>query len=176
MAKVSLDLIKQLRQMSSLGVSDCRKALEETGGDLKKATELLRKKSLEIAQEKSDRVTKEGRIDSYVHHGNKIGVLVEINCETDFVARNEEFCRFAKDIAMQIAASNPGYIKKEDVPKSELEKCEDKGSYYKENCLLEQPFIKDLAIVIKDYLGSIIAKTGENIVISRFIRYQIGKD
>jgi elongation factor Ts len=173
---IPLDLIKQLRQLTSLGVSDCRKALEEAGCDLKKAAELLRKKSLEIAQEKSDRATKEGRIEAYVHHGSRLGVLVEINCETDFVAKNEELSRFTKDIAMQIAATNPRYIKKEDVPAAELVKYEDKEKYYKESCLLEQPFIKDLSIVIKDYLGSLIAKTGENIVISRFVRFQVGKD
>jgi elongation factor Ts len=110
-----------------------------------------------------------------VHLGNKIGVLLEVNCDTDFVARNSEFCQFTKDIAMQIAACNPLYIKKEDVPAQVLEKEKDKEQFYKDNCLLEQAFIKDPAISIKDYLGSLIAKMSENIFIRRFIRYKIGE-
>ncbi|MCM8797260.1 MAG: translation elongation factor Ts [Candidatus Omnitrophica bacterium] len=172
---VKVELIKELRNMTSASVAHCKKALEEAGGDLQKAVQLLRKQGLEIAAKKQDRIAKEGRIETYVHMGNKIGVLLEVNCESDFVARNEEFSRFTKDLAMQIAASCPLYIKREDVPAEVLEHEISKEEFYKNHCLLEQPFIKDPAITIKDYLGSIIAKLGENIVIRRFIRYKLGE-
>lgn len=173
--EISVDLIKELRSLTSASISRCKKALEETGGDIKKAIEFLRKQGLEIITEKKDRITKEGRIESYVHFGNKIGVLLEVDCESDFVARNIEFCQFTKDLAMQIAACNPLYIKREDVPPDCLEAVEDKEDYFKNNCLLEQVFIKDPSITIKDYLGSLVAKVGENIVIRRFIRYKVGE-
>jgi len=173
--KVSLDLIKELREKTNASISDCRGALEEAGGDIKKAVELLRKRGLEIAAKKQDRLAKEGRIEAYVHHGNKIGVLLEVNSETDFVARNSDFCQFTKDVAMQIAACNPKYIKREDVPASVIEKYKDKEQFYKEHCLLEQAFIKDPALTIKDCLGSLIVKIGENIVIRRFTRYKVGE-
>ncbi len=135
----------------------------------------MRKQGLEIAAKRGDRLAKEGRIESYVHLGNKIGVLLEVNCETDFVAKNSDFAQFTKDVAMQITACNPLYIKREDVPKDVIRKEKDKELFYKNNCLLEQPFIKDPNITIKDYLGSLIAKVGENIVIRRFTRYKIGE-
>ncbi len=173
--KVGLDLIKKLRELTSASFSDCRKVLEDAGQDLDKAILLLRKRGMEIAQEKKGRLAKEGRIEAYVHLGNKIGVLVEVNCETDFVARNEDFCRFTKDLAMQIAALNPQYINKEDVSKVEVKNHKDDlDEFYKNNCLMEQAFIKDPNIMIKDYLTSLIAKIGENIVIRRFIRYSLG--
>lgn len=173
--KVSLDAIKELREKTSASISDCRNALEEASGDMKKATELLRKRGLEIAAKKQGRLAKEGRIEAYVHHGNKIGVLLEINSETDFVARNSDFCQFAKDVAMQITACDPKYIKREDVPKEVLGKHKDKEQFYKEQCLLEQAFIKDPTLTIKDCLGSLIAKIGENIIIRRFVRYKVGE-
>ena len=173
--KISLDAIKELRAMTSASISDCKKALAQAGGDTQKAVELLRKRGLEIATAKQDRVAKEGRIEAYVHLGNKIGVLLEVDCETDFVARNSDFCQFTKDVAMQIAACNPAYIKKEDVPKDVIEKQNDKELFFKESCLLEQVFIKDPNITIKDYLGSLVAKIGENIVIRRFVRYKVGE-
>ncbi|MDD5044143.1 MAG: translation elongation factor Ts [Candidatus Omnitrophica bacterium] len=173
--QVSLDLIKELRKTTSASVADCRKALEDAGSDIKKAMEILRKRGLEIAQKKQDRAVHEGRVESYVHLGNKIGVLLEVNCETDFVARNDDFRQFTKDVAMQIAAVSPRYIKKEDVPQEILESYKDKEAYYKENCLLLQPFIKDPGMTIQDYLTSIIAKIGENIVIRRFTRYKLGE-
>jgi len=173
--EVSLELIKELRKTTSASISDCRKALEEAGSDLKKAMAILRRRGLEIAQEKQDRAVREGRIESYVHLGNKLGVLLEVNCETDFVARNEDFRQFTKDVAMQIAAAGARYIKKEDVPQEVLDAEADKEAYCKENCLLLQPFIKDPSITIQDYLTSIIAKVAENIVIRRFIRYKIGE-
>jgi elongation factor Ts len=172
---VSVDAIKELRNMTFASVAECKKALEETGGDIKKAVQLLRKRGLEIAAKKQGRVAKEGRIEAYVHHGNKIGVLLEVDCESDFVARNTEFAQFTKDLAMQITASSPLYIRKEDVPAEIIEQEKEKEEFYRNNCLLEQVFVKDPSITIKDYLGSLIAKIGENIVIRRFTRYKIGE-
>jgi len=172
---VSLDLIKELRAMTSASISDCKKALEESKGDIRRAIELLRKRGLEIATKKQDRIAKEGRIEAYVHFGNKIGVLLEVGCETDFVARNSDFCQFTKDVAMQIAACSPAYIKKEDVQDNIISQEQDKEQFYKEHCLLEQIFIKDASITMKDYLMSLIAKTGENIVIRKFVRYKVGE-
>lgn len=170
----SIEAIKELREMTSAGIMDCKDALEKAGGDFKKALQILREKGAQIASKKSTRITKEGKVESYIHLGGKIGVLVEVDCETDFVARNEELGRFVKDLAMQIAASSPVYIKREDVPKELVEKQEDAEKLYKEVCLLDQPFIKDESITINDYLTSIIAKVGENVVIKRFSRFQIG--
>ncbi|MDD3087039.1 MAG: elongation factor Ts [Candidatus Omnitrophica bacterium] len=173
--KISVDLIKELREMTSSSVAHCKKALEETKGDLKKAAVLLRKQGLEIAAKKQCRAAKEGRVESYIHHGNKIGVLLEVDCESDFVARNEDFVIFAKDVAMQIAATSPLYLKKEDVPTEVLESEKSKEDFCKNHCLMEQVFVKDPSITINDYLGSIVAKVGENVVIRRFIRYKIGE-
>jgi len=173
---VNLELIKKLREITGASIGDCREALEKTGQDIDKAIHALRKKGLEIALEKKDRVAGEGRIEAYVHLGNKIGVLVEVNCETDFVARNEDFLKFTKDLALQIAAQAPLYIAKEDVPQQELEKHkEDLDEFLKNTCLLEQPFIKNPSITIKDYLAELIAKIRENIVIRRFVRYKLGE-
>lgn len=172
---ISVDSIKELRNMTSASIAHCKQALEEAKGDTKKAVELLRKRGLQIAAEKQGRITKEGRIEAYVHLGNKIGVLLEVDCETDFVAKNSDFCRFTKDIAMQIAACNPLYLKKEDVPAALLKKEKDRELFYKEHCLLEQAFVKDPNITVKDYLGSLVAKIGENVVIRRFVRYRVGE-
>jgi elongation factor Ts len=172
---ISVDAIKELRNLTCASVVHCKKALEESGGDIKKAAQILRKRGLQIAAEKQSRVVKEGRIEAYVHLGSKIGVLLEVDCESDFVAKNSEFCQFTKDLSMQIAACNPAYIKKEDVPADVLENEKNKEEFYKENCLLEQPFIKDPSVSIKDYLGSIVAKIGENIVVRRFTRYKVGE-
>ena len=173
--KNSVDAIKELRDMTCSSIAHCKKALEDAKGDIKQAAILLRKQGLEIAVKKQSRAAKEGRIDCYIHHGNKIGVLLEVNCESDFVAKNEEFSKFTKDLAMQIAATSPTYIKKEDVPEEVLQHEKNKEDYYKNNCLLEQVFVKDPSLMIKDCLGSIVAKIGENIVIRRFIRYKIGE-
>ena len=173
--KSSLSAIKELRDMTCSSIAHCKKALEEAKGDIKQAVVLLRKQGLEIAAKKQSRAAKEGRVDCYIHHGNKIGVLLEVNCESDFVAKNEEFTKFTRDLAMQIAATSPAYIKKEDVPEEVLQHEKSKEDYYKNNCLLEQVFVKDSSLMIKDYLGSIVAKIGENIVIRRFIRYKIGE-
>ena len=130
MMATTADDIKRLREETSCGVIDCKKALEEAKGDFNKAKELLRKRGLEMAAKKSDRVAKEGRVEAYIHNGNKIGVVVEVNCETDFVARSEDFCKFTRDVALHIAALNPKYIKKEDVPADVLAKEADKEAYY----------------------------------------------
>lgn len=161
--------------MTSASVAHCKKALEDAKGDIKKAAELLRRRGLEIAAKRGDRAAREGRIEAYVHMGNKIGVLLEVNCESDFVARNSDFARFTKNLCMQIAASSPVYIKKEDVPLELLKEEKNKEDFYKANCLMEQAYVKDPAITVKDYLGSIVATIGENIIIRRFTRYKIGE-
>lgn len=172
---VSVELIKELRHMTSASVAHCREALLETKGDLKKAAEVLKKKGLEIAAKKGSRAAKEGRIEAYIHMGNKIGVLLEVNSESDFVARNPEFTQFTKDVAMQIAATSPTYVSKDDVPADRLEQEQHKELFVKEHCLLEQPFIKDAGVTIRDLLGALVGKMGENIVIRRFARFRIGE-
>lgn len=171
----SAEDIKRLREETSCGVIDCKKALEEAKGDFKRAKEILMKRGLEIAAKKSSREAKEGRVESYVHPGNKLAVLVEVNCETDFVGRNEDFCQFTKDLALHIAATGPQYIKEADVPAEVLQAQKDKDLFIKENCLLNQPFVKDASRTIQDYLNTLIAKIGENIVVSRFSRYKVGQ-
>jgi len=167
-------MIKRLRLDTGAGVIDCKKALEKTNGNFEEAKKVLKEKGIQIAQNKSERVAKEGRIESYIHHNHKIGSIVEINCETDFVARNEEFIKFCKDIAMHIVASAPRFLKREDVSDQDI--CqEDKEEFYKRYCLLEQKFIKDESISVGEYLSSLIAKTRENIIISKFSRFQIGQ-
>lgn len=173
--KVSVEAIKELRNITCASVSECRKALEETKGNIQEAVALLRKRGLELAANKQGQSAKEGRIEAYVHTGNKVGALVEVNCQTDFVARNGEFCQFTKDIAMQIVACSPSYIKKEDIPADVIDAEKDQELFCKNNCLLEQVFIKDPGITIKDYLAGLIAKFGENIVIRRFSRFKIGE-
>jgi elongation factor Ts len=173
--EIPVAAIKELRNLTSASIADCKKALTDAKCDLKKAAELIRKRGLEAVAKKGERVVREGRVEAYVHHGNKIGVLLEVNCETDFVARNEHFAHFTKDVAMQIAAACPLYIKKEDVPEDALKHESDKELFFKEHVLLEQVFIKDQSLAIKDCLGSLVAKFNENIVIRRFVRYKIGE-
>jgi elongation factor Ts len=173
--KSSLEAIKELRDMTCSSIAHCRKALQDAKGDIKQAAILLRKQGLEIAAKKQGRAAKEGRVDCYIHHGNKIGVLLEVNCESDFAAKNEEFVKFTKDLAMHIAALSPSYVNKEDVPEEVLKHEKSKEEYYKGNCLMEQPFVKDPSLTIRDYLGGIVSKIGENIVVRRFTRYKIGE-
>ncbi|MEA3493775.1 MAG: translation elongation factor Ts [Candidatus Margulisiibacteriota bacterium] len=196
--EITVDIIKALREKTGCGMMDCKKALKDADGDSEKAMEILRKKGLAAAARRAGRTAAQGLIDSYVHLGGKIGVLVEVNCESDFVAKNIEFQAFVKDIAMQIAASNPSYVTKDEVPDSIVkheadiletqakeegkpEKAVEKivagrlEKFYSEICLLEQPFIKDTKISIKDLLAALVAKIGENIVIRRFTRYQLGE-
>ncbi|MBA7684785.1 Elongation factor Ts [subsurface metagenome] len=195
--KINAAQVKKLREATLAPIMDCKAALQETEGDLKKAKELLRKKGLAHAKGLAGKETKEGLIYSYIHAGGKIGVLLEINSQTDFVARTEEFKDLAKDIAMQIAALNPAYIIREEVPEEVVRKEEEiyrggakgkpkkvvdkivKGKmekFYKEVCLLEQPFIKDEKITIREYLDSVMAKFKENIVVRRFVRYKLGEE
>jgi len=173
--RIPVALIKELREMTNASLAHCKSALEEAGGDIKKAAQILRKRGLEIAAKRQSHLAREGRVEAYVHMGNKVGVLLEVDCESDFVARNSDFMQFTKDLAMQITACSPLYIKKEDVPGDAVEQEKNKEEFYKNNCLLEQVFVKDPSITIKDYLGSIIAKLGENIVIRRFTRYKVGE-
>ncbi|NLM51448.1 MAG: translation elongation factor Ts [Firmicutes bacterium] len=195
---ISASVVKELRDKTGAGMMDCKKALEETGGDMEKAIELLREKGLAAAAKKAGRIAAEGIVDSYIHLGGRIGVLVEVNCETDFVARTDDFRAFVRDIAMQIAASNPKYLSREDVPAEVIEKereilaaqARNEGKpekvidkivsgriekFYAENCLMEQPFIKDTDITITDLVKETIAKLGENISIRRFVRYEMGE-
>jgi len=194
---MTTDAIKKLRDKTNAGIVACQKALKESGGDVDKAVEILRKQGAAMASKKAGRTAKEGRVESYIHQGGKIGVLVEVNCESDFVARNDDFKTFVKDVAMQIAATNPIYVKKEDVPATALAKeteiikaqltgkpavaaekiVEGKlNKFYEDACLMEQPFIKDPSLKIKDVLTSMIGKIGENIVIRRFMRFQAGEE
>ena len=171
-----IDAIKKLRDKTNAGVVDCKKALKESGGDVEKAIEILRKQGAALATKKVGRATKEGRIESYIHLGGKIGVLIEVDCESDFVARNDDFKTFVKNLAMQVAASNPIYVNKEDVPEDILKDEKDKEQFLKSHCLLEQPFVKDTNLKVKDVLTSMIAKIGENIVIKRFVRWNLGEE
>jgi elongation factor Ts len=171
---VSIEAIKKLRDLTLASVAHCKEALHEAGGDMDKAAGILRKRGLEIAAKKTDRVAKEGRVEAYIHHGSKLGVLLEVDCETDFVARNEEFVTFCRDVAMHIAAMNPLYIKREDVPAEVLEQEKDAEQFIKGYVLMEQAFVKDAGLQIKDLLGGLLAKFSENIVVRRFVRYKIG--
>jgi elongation factor Ts len=193
---ISIDMVKELRQCTGAGVLDCRNALEEVEGDFDKAAELLRKKGLTIAAAKAGREANEGLVEAYIHAGGKLGVLVELNCETDFVARTDDFQELAHDLAMQIAAADPKYVAPEDIPAEVLEQerqwqreqvdgdkpeeimeriLEGKlKKYYGEVCLLEQPFIRDDELTVRDLVTEKIAKLGENIKVRRFSRFELG--
>jgi elongation factor Ts len=198
MAVVDAKMVKELRDKTAAPMMDCREALTASDGDMEKAVVYLRQKGLAAANKKMDRQTKDGKIISYIHPGDKLGVMVEIFCETDFVARGNEFTEFARDIAMQIAAATPRYLAKEDVPESVLEqereiyRSQAQGSnkpanviekivagklekFYSEACLIEQPFIKDDKMTIRDVVKGAIAKFGENISIGRFARFKLGE-
>lgn len=198
MANISTDAIKELREKTGAGFGDCRKALIETEGSIEKAIDYLREKGVASASKKSSRITKEGRIYSYIHTNGKIGAMIEINCETDFVARTDEFENLLKDIAMQVAAMSPLYVRREDVPQDIIDKekeiykaqMKDSGKpekviekiiegkiekYYKDVCLLEQAFIKDDTRTVETIIKEKIAKLGENIVIKRFARFVVGE-
>ncbi|HHY71253.1 MAG TPA: translation elongation factor Ts [Thermoanaerobacterales bacterium] len=195
---ITPEQVKELRGRTGSGIMDCKKALVETDGDMEKAITVLREKGLAKAAKKQGRSASEGIIESYIHGNGRIGVLVEVNCETDFVARNEEFRSFAKDIAMQVAASSPKYLSRDDVPLEVIEKEREilkaqalnEGKpekivekivdgriekYYKENCLLEQPFIKDTDKNVSQLIMEKIAIIGENITVSRFARFERGE-
>jgi len=172
---MSLDAIKELREQTNCGIIDCKKALAEAKGDINKAKAILREKGLQMALKKASRAANEGRVEVYIHQGNKLGVLVEVNCETDFVARNEDFIAFTKNVAMHIAAMSPKYIKKDDVPADVLSKEADQAMFLKSVVLLEQPFVKEPSKSIQDLLNELVAKIGENIMVGRFVRFKIGE-
>ncbi len=199
MGNISAKMVKELRERTNAGMMDCKKALQECNGDMDKAVEWLRKKGLSVAAKRAGRATSEGVIQCYIHSGNKLGVMVEVNCETDFVAKTDQFVQFARDIAMHIAASNPVCIRREEVPEDILakereiyeqqareqgkpEKIIDKivsgrlEKFYKEICLLEQQFVKDPDKTIQDLLNELVASIGENITIRRFARFQVGQE
>jgi elongation factor Ts len=194
---ISAELVKELREKTGVGFMECKSALQESKGDLESAVIILRKRGLASLAKKSGRETKEGLIGAYIHNG-KIGVMLEVNCETDFVARNPDFQALVKDLAMHIAASDPRFIRKEDVtedvlagereiykeqaratgkPDNVLDKIVEgrMSKYYSEACLLEQPFVKDPALSVRDHIASYIQKTGENIQVRRFVRYKLGE-
>ena len=195
---ITNEMIKELRQVTGAGVLDCKKALKDSNGDFDKAVEHLREKGLAAAAKRAARAANEGIIGVYVHHGSRVAAMVELNCETDFVARTDEFRTLAHDLAMQVTATRPRYLSREDVspevieaekqiyraqmadqnkPEHILERIiEGKlAKFYQETCLLEQPFIKDDDLTVENLIKSVIAKTGENIVLGRFVRYEIGK-
>ena len=168
---VSLDAIKALREKTSASLNDVRQALEAAAGDETKALTLLQQRGAQIAQRLQDRATGQGRIESYVHHDGRLGALVEINCETDSLARTLEFTQFCRDVAMQVAAMNPRYVRKEEVQPTAPQDAE----RLKALCLLEQPFVKDQGTTVNSLLHALIAKTGEHIVIRRFLRFAVGE-
>ena len=197
MAEITSQMVKELREKTNAGMMDCKKALTETGGDMEKAVDLLRQKGLAVAAKRSGKEANEGVIESYIHSGGKLGVLVEVVCETDFVAKTDDFKAFAKDIAMHIAATNPVAISRDDVPAELLQREKDiyikqamdsgkpqniaekmvtgrMEKYLAEVCLLEQKFVKNDKLSIQDLLNELIVKMGENISIRKFTRYQIG--
>ena len=173
---ISMEQVKELRERTGAAVLDCKKVLEQTGGDINAALKLLRERGLEIAAKKTSREAREGRIETYVHPGNRVVAVVELNCETDFVGRNDEFVQLARDIAMQVAAMNPQYLRKEDVPAEALQGAEvtSPEKYFEEVVLLEQPFVKQPNITIVQKIQDTIAKTGENIVVRRYARWEVG--
>ncbi len=196
---ISATMVKELRGKTNAGMMDCKVALKESGGDFEKAFEYLRKKGLSAATKRSSKTAKDGAIASYIHMQGKIGVLIEVNCETDFVARTDNFQAMTKDIAMHIAAANPTYLKPDDIPENVLEKekqiyreqalAEGKPEkivdriiegklkkYYEEVCLLKQKFVKDMDITIETLINNMIANTGENIILRRFARFQLGEE
>jgi len=198
MAEITTQMIKELREKTGAGIVDCKKALQEAGGDIEKAVEILRKKGAAKAAKKAERATAEGIVVSYIHAGGKVGALVELNCETDFVARTEDFKQLGHEIAMQVAAMAPEYVSREEVPAEVVEKekevlkqqalAEGKpehivekivegrlAKFFSEKCLLEQPWIKDDSKTIQDLLTDYITKLGENIKVKRFCRFEVGK-
>jgi elongation factor Ts len=197
--EITASVVKDLREKTGVGMMDCKTALKETNGDIEKAIEYLRKKGIATAQKRGGRSTSEGQVQSYIHAGGKIGVLVEVNCETDFSGKSADFTEFVKNVAMHIAASNPIAVNREGIPANILEKEKDiymtqaresgkpenvlpkivegkVNKFFAETTLLEQQYVKNPDITIQDLLNDLIAKTGENIIISRFVRFQLGEN
>ena len=195
---ITAEMVKQLRDKTGAGMMDCKGALAEANGDMEKAIEILRKKGAASATKRAGRATKEGVVGHYIHMGGKVGVLAEVNCETDFVARTDDFQALAKEIAMHIAAADPRYVSRDQVPAAELEKEKDiyrgqfegsgkpanvvdkivegkLGSYYSQVCLLDQPSVRDPNVTVQQLLQAATAKTGENITVTRFVRFKLGE-
>jgi elongation factor Ts len=198
MSVVTASMVKELRERTAAGMLDCKKALEESNGDIEKAADILREKGLAAASKKAGRIATEGAVESYIHAGGRIGVLVEVNCETDFVGKTDKFRQFVRDIAMQVAAANPLYVRREEVPTEDLEKEKeilraqalnegkpekivDKmvegrvSKFYEENCLMEQAYIKDPDKTVDQLLNEMVAQIGESINIRRFVRFELGE-
>ena len=196
---ITADQVKQLREMTGAGMMECKKALADTGGDLEKAVDALRKSGAARAEKRSGRSANEGRVEAYIHPGSRVGVLIEVNCETDFVARTDEFGELVRNVAMQVAAAGAEYVRREEVPAERVERergillaqvegsgkpaailekiVEGKlGKFYSEVCLLEQPYIRDDKRTVADIVREAAAKTGENIVVRRFARFRLGQD
>jgi elongation factor Ts len=196
---VGIEAIKKLHEQTGAGILACKEALEEAGGNFAEAIAILRKRGIRVATKRAGKPTAEGVVWAYIHAGNQVGVLVEVNCETDFVARTEDFRRFAEEIAMQVAAMQPRWVAPEDVPPEVLERereilrqqalAEGKPEhvvdkmvegrlrkFYEENCLLKQSYIRDDRLTVEDLLNELMAKTGERVVVRRFVRYQVGED
>ena len=196
--EITAVLVKQLRERSGAGIMNCKEALREAQGDLEKATDILRKKGLAAAGKRAHRATHEGAVGSYVHAGGRIGVLVEVNCETDFVARTKEFQQLVKDLAMQVAAASPRFVRREEIPGAVLERereifraqARDSGKpekvweniikgrvekFYAEQCLVDQPFVRDPNLTISERINSFITQTGENVKVNRFARFALGE-
>ncbi|MBI4907987.1 MAG: translation elongation factor Ts [Acidobacteria bacterium] len=197
MAEITAQLVKELRERTGAGMMECKSALVEAKGDIAEAEVVLRKRGIASASKKSTRATKQGVIGSYIHQGSQLGVLVEVNCESDFVARTDDFSELVKDIAMQIAAADPQFIRREEVTQAAIDKEKDiqraraladgkpekmvdkivegrMNKFYEEVCLLEQPFIRDNAMKVEDLIKAKIAKLGENISVARFVRFKVG--
>ena len=196
---ITADQVRQLREQTGAGMMECKKALAETGGDFPKAIDLLRKAGAARAEKRADRAASEGVVDSYIHPGNRVGVLIEVNCETDFVARTDEFRELVRNLAMQVAAAGAEFLKREEVPAERVARERDifaaqlaqegkpaqiiekivegkLGKFYSEICLLEQPYIRDDKVKIQDLVSQAAAKTGENIVVRRFARFRLGQE
>ncbi len=197
--QITSEVVKKLRDKTGVGMMDCKKALEETSGDFEKAVEILRKKGIDVANKRSGRQASQGTVAAYIHMGGKIGVLVEVNCESDFVAKSDDFNNFVKDVSMQVAAASPDWVTRDEVPQNILDKekeilkeqalktgkpekviekiVEGKlNKFYSESCLMDQPFVKDQDKTIKQLLEELMAKTGEKCLVRRFVRYQVGEE
>jgi elongation factor Ts len=196
---ITADQVKQLREMTGAGMMECKKALADTGGDLEKAVDALRKSGAAKAEKRSGRTAKEGRVEAYIHPGNRVGVLIEVNCETDFVSRTDEFGELVRNVAMQVAAAGAEFVRREEVPAERVARERDilaaqvegsgkpaailekiiegkLGKFFAEVCLLEQPYIRDDKRTVGDIVQDAAAKTGENIVVRRFSRFRLGQD
>jgi len=196
--EITAQLVNDLRQRTGAGIMDCKRALQETGGDIEKAIIYLREKGMASAGRKAGRIAAEGLVEAYIHQGGRIGVLLEVNCETDFVARSEDFRRFCHEMAMQVAAANPRWVRREEVPAEMLEQekqiyrkqAEESGKpekmwdkiaegrlekFYAETCLMEQPYIREQKVTVEQVRKELVAKTGENIQIRRFVRFELGE-